>query len=72
MNAYKAFADLISASVSSDQTMAFKASDEMRSRFYDLLSKEKAGFATEEDKEELNHFMELEHIVRMAKAKKVV
>ncbi|MGA0558916.1 hypothetical protein ACO2Q8_19825 [Larkinella sp. VNQ87] len=69
MNAYAEFTDLIAAGITPEQILAFKASDEMRSRFYDLLAKEKAGLATEDDTKELNHFMELEHIIRMAKAK---
>ncbi|WP_221622300.1 hypothetical protein [Larkinella rosea] len=54
-----------------EQIPAFKALDEMRSRFYDSLSKEKAGLASEEDRKELNHFLELEPIIRMAKTRKV-
>ncbi|MGM9507137.1 hypothetical protein ACS5NO_05405 [Larkinella sp. GY13] len=69
MNAYAEFTDLISAGVTPEQILAFKASDELRNRFYELLQKEKAGHATEEEQKELNHFMELEHIIRMAKAK---
>lgn len=69
MNAYTEFTDLISAGVTPEQILAFKASEEMRGRFYELLSKEKAGIATDDDKNELSHFMELEHIMRMAKAK---
>ncbi len=69
MNAYAEFIDFIAAGVTPEQLLSFRASDVMRERFYNLLQKEKAGTAAEADKAELDQCMELEHIVRMAKAR---
>jgi hypothetical protein len=38
-------------------------------RVADLVDREKDGGLSPEEKAELDHFMELEHILRMAKAK---
>ncbi|MBC8151642.1 MAG: hypothetical protein H7Z72_01895 [Bacteroidetes bacterium] len=69
MDVYAEFVDFISAGVTPEQILNYRASDEMREHFYTLLQKEKAGTATAADKAILDQCMELEHIVRMAKLK---
>ena len=41
----------------------------MRDRVADLIYREKLGTLQAGELDELNHFMELEHIMRMAKAR---
>ena len=47
----------------------FRPSPEAQARVADLIEREKEVGLTAEEKAELDHFMELEHILRMAKAK---
>jgi hypothetical protein len=66
--AYLEIVDFIAGS--NPQAVAhFRPSDEAQHRVADLIEREKAGALSAEEKAELDHFMELEHILRMAKAK---
>ncbi len=47
----------------------FRPSPEDQQRIEDLIAREKDGSLPPEDQRELDHFVELEHILRMAKAK---
>lgn len=50
-----------------DDVLAFRASKETHAYFYNLLTKEKEGSATQEEKELINSFMQVEPIIRLAK-----
>ena len=47
----------------------FHPSPEGQQRLADLMEREKAGNLSPQEKAELEHFMELEHIPRMGKAR---
>ena len=47
----------------------FRPSPQAQRRLEDLIEREKDGGLSPDEKAELDHFMELEHIMRMAKAK---
>ena len=47
----------------------FRPSADAQNRVADLVEREKAGDLSADEKAELDHFIELEHILRMAKAK---
>jgi hypothetical protein len=49
--------------------MDFHPSREAQQRLAVLIEREKAGSVSPEGKAELDHFMELEHILRMAKTR---
>jgi uncharacterized protein YnzC (UPF0291/DUF896 family) len=49
--------------------MAFQASAETRARVNDLIQKEKDAGLSPEEKTELDDYLTLEHIIRMAKAR---
>ena len=49
--------------------IAFQASDATKARIEDLIRREKDLELTPEEMDELGHYMELEHIMRMAKAR---
>jgi len=51
------------------QRRRFRPSLEAQQRVTDLIEREKDGQLTPDEKAELDHFMELEHILRMAKAR---
>jgi hypothetical protein len=61
--------DFIAAGTTPQSVAEFRPSPEAQQRLADLIELEKAGGLTPGDKVELDHFMELEHIVRMAKAR---
>ncbi len=69
MKAYEEIIELI-ATGSSPQTISdFTPSRETKFRVSELLQKEKEEFLTPEEQSELNHYMEIEHIMRMAKSR---
>ena len=67
--AYLEVIDFIAAGSTSAQVAQFRPSPEAQRRVAELIEREKAAALSPEEKAELDHFMELEHILRMAKAK---
>ena len=65
-SAYDQVAELLST-VAPEKLMKLKASDTMQQRLETLLGKSKEGQLTEEEKDELDHFLVLERLVRLAK-----
>ena len=51
------------------EVIEFKPSATARERVWDLIEREKTGGISPAEKEELNHFMEVEHLMRLAKAR---
>lgn len=49
------------------KVLAFRPSEETRRRVSDLIEREKSGEITSEEKRELDYYMQLEHLMRMAK-----
>ena len=62
-------ADLIANHIDTDILATFKASDEVHEHFYDLVEKEKRGYATSEEVTEIEQFMYVERVLQLAKAK---
>ncbi|MBK8706206.1 MAG: hypothetical protein IPN33_23335 [Saprospiraceae bacterium] len=56
------------ASLSPRKVLAYKASTKSQMRVNELLEKNKTKGLTEEEKEEMERHMTVEHIVRLAKA----
>lgn len=52
-----------------EKILAFKASQKTKSRVFDLLFKQKNAELTEDEHAELNNFLVLEHLMRLAKAR---
>jgi hypothetical protein len=71
MNESKMYDDIVNFIVdgSPERVLNFKPSDEANQRVEYLISKEKEEALTHEEKKELDRFMVLEHIMRLAKAK---
>lgn len=67
--AYLEIIDFIAAGTTPKSVIEFRPSEEAQRRVDELISQEKAGQLSAEEKSELDHFMELEHIMRMAKAR---
>lgn len=49
------------------KVLAFRPSDETRQRVSELIEREKSGGISAEEKSELDYYMQLEHLMRMAK-----
>ena len=67
--AYEEIVDFIAAGSSPDTVAIFCASDAARQRVADLIAAEKAGSLSPDDAAELSNYLQLEHIMRLAKAR---
>lgn len=65
--AYDQIADFI-ASMNPARVLELRAPDEMRQRLEDLIEKEKETGLSKTEKDELDHCLVLERLVRLAKA----
>ena len=66
---YVEIIDFIAAGTTPQSVADFLPSPEAQQRLAALMEREKAGTLSPEEKAEVDHFMELEHILRMAKAR---
>ncbi len=66
LKAYEEVAEFI-ASVNPAKVLAFRPSEETKQRVSDLIEREKANEISVEEKSELDYYMHLEHLMRMAK-----
>jgi uncharacterized protein YnzC (UPF0291/DUF896 family) len=46
----------------------FKPSEQARNRVWELVAREKSGTLTPEEKSELEHYAQIEHLMRLVKA----
>jgi hypothetical protein len=67
--AYEEVIDFIAAGSSPSKLIAFRPSKEAKARVADLIAREKEGVLTREETSELEHYLQLEHIMRLAKAR---
>jgi hypothetical protein len=65
-NAYDQMATLI-ATLDPEKVLALKATDDMQSRLEDLVEKSKNGELDRKEKDELDHYIVLERLIRLAK-----
>lgn len=66
LKAYEEVAEFI-ASVNPAKVLAFRPSEETKERVSDLIEREKNVGITVEEKSELDYYLQLEHLMRMAK-----
>jgi hypothetical protein len=67
--AYEELVDFIAAETNPQNLVAFRPSEAARERVWDLVAREKTGELTPQETTELGHYLQLEHIMRMAKAR---
>jgi len=67
--AYYEIIDFIAVGTTPEQVMEFHPSPEAQQRIADLMERERNQLLAPEEQAELDHFIELEHILRMAKAR---
>lgn len=65
-NAYDQIAELI-AELNPAKVMALKANEELQNRFENLVEKSKESSLTLQEKDELDHYVVLERLIRLAK-----
>ncbi len=68
----EAYNDIVSFMISGktpEEIIAFKASDSLNQRMLALIKKEKANTISDDEKNELDQYMWLEHLMRLAKAR---
>jgi len=56
------------AALSPREVIEFKPSAAARDRIWDLIERQKAAPLPTEEKTELDHYLEIEHLMRLAKA----
>lgn len=69
MNAYEEVVDWIAAGRSAEEIASFRASESTNRRVSYLVQKEKDEGLLPDEKSELDHYGQLEHIMRLAKAR---
>jgi len=67
--AYIEIIEFIAAGTTPEGVARFHPSPEAQRRVTELIEREKESRLSPDERAELDHFMELEHILRMAKAK---
>lgn len=66
--AYDEIIEFIAGGTTPDSLIAFRPSAAAKARVADLIQREKTVGLTPEETAELNHYMQLEHLMRLAKA----
>lgn len=69
LKAYEEIIDFIASGTNPDSVIAFTPSESVKKRVRDLIYFEKIKGLTEEEKSELDHYMQLEHLMRLSKAR---
>ena len=69
LRAYEEVVDFIAAGPSPGKVVAFRPSEESRRRVADLIAREKVEGLSAEESSELEHYLQLEHLMRLAKAR---
>ena len=69
LRAYEEIVDFLAAGTSPDSLIRFQPSEAAKERVADLIRREKTSGLSREEMEELNHYIQLEHLMRLAKAR---
>jgi hypothetical protein len=69
MKVYEEVIEFIAAGTSPNKLITFEPSEVVKDRVADLIYKEKTSGLSLDEKSELDHYMQLEHIMRLAKAR---
>jgi hypothetical protein len=67
--AYDEFVDFIAAGTTPQSIVDFRPSDEAKAKVAELIHRQKTAALTADEIAELNHFLEIEHLMRLAKAR---
>jgi hypothetical protein len=67
--AYDEFVDFIAAGTTPQSIIDFRPSDVTRARVADLIRQQKSDSLSPDETAELNHYLHVEHVIRLAKAR---
>jgi hypothetical protein len=67
--AYEEIIEFIASGTSPRDVVAFQPSDAAKARVADLIQREKTTGLSPEETAELDHYLQLEHLMRLAKAR---
>ena len=68
LNVMPASQEIIDVLAQAPQILEFKPSEKARARVWELVAREKDGTLTEDEKHELDHYAQVEHVMRLVKA----
>ncbi|MEZ4863325.1 MAG: hypothetical protein R3C14_18555 [Caldilineaceae bacterium] len=66
---YTEIIDFLAAGTTPTSLIAFHPSEAAKQRVADLIQREKSSGLTSEERVELEHYLQLEHLMRLAKAR---
>lgn len=69
VRAYEEIIEFIAAGTSPNSVIAYQPSQSAKDRVADLIAREKINGLTPDEKTELDHYLQIEHIMRLAKAR---
>lgn len=69
IRAYEEIVDFIAAGTTPQDVISFRPSEAAQQRVTDLLAREKNGELSPAEKSELDHYLQIEHLMRLAKAR---
>lgn len=69
MRAYEEVIEFIAAGTSPDNLINYQPSQAVKERVSDLIQREKTVGISPDEESELEHYLQLEHIMRLAKAR---
>lgn len=69
LRAYEEIIEFIAAGTSPQNVVAFRPSERAKERVADLIHREKTDSLSPDEKSELDHYLQLEHLMRLAKAR---
>jgi hypothetical protein len=67
--AYEEFVDFIAGGTTPSGVVAFRPSEATKARVADLIRRGKTSGLSSAETAELNHYLQLEHLMRLAKAR---
>jgi hypothetical protein len=67
--AYEEVVDFIAGGTTPSTVASYRPSSEVRERVSELIYREKADGLSPEETSELDHYMQIEHLMRLAKAR---
>ena len=69
VKAYDELVEFIASGTKPETVVEFRPSEATKARVLELIEKEKEGQISTEEHSELEHYLQLEHLMRLAKAK---
>jgi len=67
--AYEEFVDFIASGTTPQGVIDFRPSDKTKARVAELIHRQKTASLTEDETAELNQYLQIEHVMRLAKAR---